>query len=512
MWRDSLLRRYVAIGLSVCFAFQVTGCSSWTSQTQPPAEVLTKKSVTLIRVTMVDGARMYVHDPHVVNDTLTGYRLPASEKNRGEQLAIPTSEIRYIEVYKTETGKTILLVAGISLAVLLIAVAATDPWGNWGSGGSDTASCPLVYSWDGTTWRLDSGTFGGAVMPALQRTDLDNLVYARPEHGRLRLRLANELQETDYVDAVSVLAVDHPPDASVLPDASGKPLLYVVRAAVRPTTAQNDAGDDVLSRVRASDDRVWESGLRQRDPSHPTERRDGIVVTFARPVDSQAAGLVIEARNTPWASYLMGRLARAWGRDITRWYDPVTAATSGRRVGTPLAEHGALTVQVRVNGAWERKGEVLEIGPELSKRVVLPLDLSAVPGDRIEIRLESIPSLWMVDYVGLGALAPAGDLTRELPLEQARRADGEDVRPRLAAEDGDYWIMQRGDVAELSVPVPPVPAGLRRSYVLKSSGWYRLPGADTAAADTALLRAFASPDGPAILAVEAANDALARLR
>lgn len=69
------------------------------------------------------------------------------------------------------------------------------------NGGSDqTYSCPLVYSWDGQRWRLDSGTFGGAIMPALARTEVDNLLHAVPVGDSLRLRITNELNETDHLD------------------------------------------------------------------------------------------------------------------------------------------------------------------------------------------------------------------------------------------------------------------------------------------------------------------------
>jgi hypothetical protein len=51
-----------------------------------------------------------------------------------------------------------------------------------------STSGPLVYSWDGRRWRLDSGTFGGAIMSASTRTDVDNLLYATAVNDTLPLR------------------------------------------------------------------------------------------------------------------------------------------------------------------------------------------------------------------------------------------------------------------------------------------------------------------------------------
>jgi hypothetical protein len=42
-----------------------------------------------------------------------------------------------------------------------------------------------------------------------------------PPIACFRLKVANELRETDYVDALHVLAVDHEAGLAVAPDASG---------------------------------------------------------------------------------------------------------------------------------------------------------------------------------------------------------------------------------------------------------------------------------------------------
>jgi hypothetical protein len=58
-------------------------------------------------------------------------------------------------------------------------------------------------------------------MAALERTDLDNLDLATPADGILRLKVTNERKETDYLDALRVVAVDHDPGVVVAPDPSG---------------------------------------------------------------------------------------------------------------------------------------------------------------------------------------------------------------------------------------------------------------------------------------------------
>jgi hypothetical protein len=517
MWHDSVVRRVVASGLSVALLLQVSGCTGWSTQQQPPAQLLAEKSYTKLRVTRINDKRVEVYSPRIVDDTLVGYRSLPVEGKEGEAkpVSIALADIKSVEVHKVQTGKTVLLVIGIGLTVALIVAAASADYGigsGGGGGGEYYGSCPLLYSWDGKNWRLDSGTFGGAIMPALQRTDLDNLVYVKPQANTLRLRIVNELEETEYVDALSIVAVDHRPGVSVLPDANGSPELHAVASPAAPIVARDDAGRNMLGHVRASDGVFWESPLRTRDPASPADARDGVQMTFKRPQGGASTLLVLEAQNTPWSAYLMTQLVRAWGRNVAQWYDRATSATVAKQVAPALADGAFLMVQVRVNGQWETRGRVFETGPEVAKRVALPLDLTGVTGETVEVRLESIPNFWLVDYAALGIADSSPFRTRELELTSAVRSDGEDVRQLLALEDQSFFVMEQGEQAELTVAVPPVSPGRLRSYLAKTSGWYRIHGAESADPDRALLEKVAAPQGASRAAIQLTNDALARLR
>jgi hypothetical protein len=514
MWRDSLVRRAIASVLGLSLLIQVTGCSSWHARQDPPAQVVAEKSYKVLRVTRTDGTRVTVYEPKLQQDTLVGQTHPRGSTMTAAEVRVAVSDIQSLEVRRANTGGTVLLVAGIGATLIIVTAIALSNMDiglgdGWGGGSS---SCPLIYSWDGHQWRLDSGTFGGAVMPALQRTDQDNLVYATPSRGTLRLKLANELRETDYIDALSILAVDHPKGVSILPDAAGGPALHSVRQPQVPLAARDDAGRDQLPRVGVSDGFVWESDLRPRDPANPADATDGLTLAFQRPANAASGTLVLDVRNTVWAAYLMRHLVRSWGREVSRWYDPATSDRVAQRLGPILANEGFLTVQVRVNGEWETRVRVWEIGPELSKRVAMPLDLSGLVGDTVELRLQSIPNFWLVDYAGLDLSSPAPFSVRRLPLDRALHDNGTDVRPLLAAEDGAYLIMRQGESAELAVKVPPVPAGMARSYLARATGWYRIEGAEGAEPDVALLDALNAPGGPTIEAIRLANEALALLR
>jgi hypothetical protein len=494
-------------------------CVSWKTQPVSPDQVVAKKP-DQVRLTMAGGGKVVVVGPAIVGDSLVGAPAEANPKQIAQRIAISLSDIRSVEVQRVNAGKTAALIAGVGLTALIV-VAAADCCGpdfkpapsggsGGGSGGGDGYpgySCPLVYSWDGNSWRLDSGTFGGAVAPALARTDVDNLMYATAQNGVLRLRVANELNETEYVDALSVLAVDHAPGLTVAPGGDGR--IYAIGKLAPPLSARDDRGADALPRVRAPDGWGWESSPSGRDTSIVADIRDGIELAFLKPATNEAR-LVVNGNNTPWAAHLTQELVAAHGRETGAWYDSLAAFPSlARGLREMMAREAFLGVSVWSAGRWEHQGYIWEAGPEILKRQVFPVDLSRVEGDTVRIRLESAPSFWLIDHVALGASESGPIEVRELRAEGAVDRSGADVTPLISSLDGRHYVMENGVSAELHFRAPDVPAERARTYLLRSSGWYRIHTPEIKPPDVALLRkVLTEPYGASRMAVARMNDAM----
>ena len=85
-------------------------------------------------------------------------------------------------------------------------------------------------------------------------------------------------------------------------------------------------------------------------------------------------------------------------------------------------------------------------------------------------------------------------------------AERDDV---LAAIDGRALRLEPGETRAVSYRVPPVPAGKSRSYLLRSTGWYRIHMPATADPQVVLLhRLMTEPDAVSRYAVSRMNDAL----
>jgi len=508
--------RPVALLLAV---LTLGGCMTWRPAPTPPREFLAARTATVVRARLQGGGRLVLFRPRVVNDTLYG-----SLRGSSHDVALPLSEVAGVEVEQVHAGRTVLLMAAIGATALVVANAISDatkdppappppsnPYDNCGATGCVTFSCPLVYAWDGAAWRLSSGTFGGAITRGLQRTDVDNLDFAAPDEGVLRLRVANELSETDYLDALSVLAVDADSGLTVAPDPGGG--LHTLGALAAPVTARDFGGGDALARVREADGWNWESRLGTRDTARAEDLRDGLVVEFVRPRGAARAHLVLDANSSPWSALMLGEFVRAHGAATQAWYDSLdTRPAVARATGARLAREAFLTAAVRTPAGWAPQGIFWEAGPEVVKRQVLDLDLSAVAGDTVAVRLESAPSFWMVDKVSIDFTADRPVVAHELPLLSARDSTGVDVAPLIAAADDRYFVLAHGDNARLRLAVPTRPAGTSRTYILRTTGWYRIDTPNDGAPNVAGLDAL----GRDRLAVSRAsvtllNAALARL-
>jgi hypothetical protein len=119
---------------ALMLAAYLPACTSYQATTQPVAEVTAAPTPPKhLRVTTTDGAVVEVDDPRVANDTLYGstWTTGAGGKQSAGVITIPISDIRTVEVRKSDGTKTLLLVGGI-VAVLIVGTVSCSNSGSYG--------------------------------------------------------------------------------------------------------------------------------------------------------------------------------------------------------------------------------------------------------------------------------------------------------------------------------------------------------------------------------------------
>ncbi|HEX5818926.1 MAG TPA: hypothetical protein VFY20_08600, partial [Gemmatimonadales bacterium] len=175
------------------------------------------------------------------------------------------------------------------------------------------------------------------------------------------------------------------------------------------------------------------------------------------------------------------------------------------------ATEASLAVSIWRDGAWQPAGQLWEVGPELGKRQVLPIDLAGVTGATVRVRLESAPSFWLLDRVGADYSDDLPVTLTPLPIARMEMPGSFDPAGLVRATDREYLSIEPTQVAELAVPVPPLRVGMARTFLVRSSGWYRVHGDETAPPEHELLTQLQQP-GPyaaSRTAVGLMNEALA---
>lgn len=365
-----------------------------------------------------------------------------------------------------------------------------------------SGSCPMIWTWDGRGFRFITDVLGvsplgvqigeGKFFPA----DHDEYVLLPPgslveSDGKLEIRVTQELAEVAYLDAVKLLAVDHPDSIEVFtnekfsvpaPDFR----LWGVRERVYPRAARDHAGRDVLPRLAKRDgeyvDKLPRAARRGVAGMHALD------LDFGQAAPANDAALVLSG----WVDWADGSTYLGHSQE-----DP-------RGLVMPY-------VQVKdARGQWVTAVENMGVPAGLPKTVVIDLAGRFLSPSR-EVRIvTNMCVYWDEIFLAEGAAAPRATTTVLTASADVRfrgfariEVDPAGVRPQrffydhpvpyapwtqtpglytrygdvtelLADVDDRFVVIGPGDEVRLRFnarALPPLPAGSKRTYVLGVDGW-----------------------------------------
>jgi hypothetical protein len=391
-------------------------------------------------------------------------------------VSVPLSEIQLIWVKRVDKGKTflynalaiggILVVTGV-VAAILINQSMSHMFDN-------VKSCPFIFSFDGEQYVFDAEPYGTAICPALKRTEWVAMDHLREVHGEYRVRIANELDETQHTDELKLVVVDHPRGMKVAPDAQGR--FHGFSKLLAPVRAYDRAGRDIRPFLAAEDNSFWFSQVEGRDPSKPEDLRDEITLEFPRPAGAAQVRLLANAWTTHWGSSMASTFLALPGRSLPGVYAEMNRRGPFYEKYMNWAKNEELfllKIWVETKDGWKVRGVMNGGGPFVSKDKAYVLDISDVAGETLKIRLRPPVNFWMLNY--LAADYGSDTPLRATELEAARASDrtGQDVRAKIAAvDDNDLSTGVRGDWSEAVFTTPARITGLERTVFVKATGYY----------------------------------------
>ena len=394
-------------------------------------------------------------------------------------------------------------------------------------------SCPFLYTWNGATFTFISDVLGttplglpmapGVFVPF----DHDEYVKVRgdqlvPRGGRLEVAVTEELREVTYLDRLRLHAIDHPAGVEIQPNEgfAFPPFpphhVHTFRTIVPPARAVANAGtpdeQDVTAAI-GSVDGEYAAPFRAlpwvfKGLAAPWS----LDLTLAETPEQRAALAAapqIRLALTGWFQWSDASVNVAAARHPTIEFEPpllwVPArpgeagavdgwVPAGPPIGFPAGKTKTLVVDVT--------GLLRRDDPRLRMTTTLQLSWDAI---RVVLDADDAPFVdtplepLSAELAYRGFSAPLPDPSGALPERfdwdalapprwnphPGRYTRYGDVAPLLGAADDRYVIFGAGDCVRAAfdaAPLPPLPPGWTRDWLLFLDGWAKDRDPNTAAA------------------------------
>ena len=470
------------IALVLMSLLSLSGCSVKKVEKIPIATVQQPEKEKIVGVTTIKGEDVSFDPPgaSIANGTLS-----ATVKKTPYSVQLDQVQRVWLERKEKSTARTVGLIAVVAVGTIAIVagvIAATKQ------------SCPFVYSWNGTEYVFDAEPYGGAISRGLEKDDFSELGQLQEQSGLYRLRVTNEVDETQFTNLTELWVVDHPAGTRVVPDILGK--LHTVTAPYAPLSARDASGKDLLPWLRATDRLIWEPPA---VPDAGGNLQSDIVMTFPKPAGGAQVKLVANAATGLWGSYMIKQMVALRGRDLGAWYRTIDESKPARDalLAWEVREQlYALKIEVEEPSGWVVRGILPGTGPFISKDRIVPLDVSHVQGDQLHIRIRPPAGFWALNSFAVDYTPDRALTMQTIKPATARDLQGTDVLADLVASDDRYVAMPNvGDTADLTFRAPPPRPGTDRAVFLHSRGYYKLHLTGTGEPDTKMLDAIENVPG-----------------
>jgi hypothetical protein len=379
------------------------------------------------------------------------------------------------------------------------------------------ASCPVIFTWDGTKFAFVADCMGGGGLGFLVAPgtygppDPTERVRIPPEllkarDGHYEVRLIEPLEEVCYADRLALTAVDHPADAEAHPDerfggASLPPpaeRVYAFRTAeaVLPARAKDLRGADVLDALSRAD-RVYAEGFDlHRDLLGFTAAEHGVELDFTGRVPALAEGERLVLLLDGWIEYGYSRTFYAAAGAGVAPISPTLEVPDGKGgwkpgfaegggdIGYPAGTPRTMTADVT--------GVVTAAAPRFRIRTNLEIYWDRIRlfvdrGEKGIVRTTAAPVSADLRFAGFPReVSPDGRLPKmhdyalmdpSVPGFKALRGAYTrfgDVLPLVTKADDRSVIFRNGEEIALRFRVadfPPLQEGWTRTFLLETEGW-----------------------------------------
>jgi hypothetical protein len=384
-----------------------------------------------------------------------------------DSITLAWSAFSGAEIYIPDKAKTTAsyLIPGIGIPVLVIGgsillVAAT--------------SCPLVYTMNEDRETFIGEIFGGAVYSSMERDDYLPLPGFHANQGKLTIRIANKLEEVQYINFADLLIIQHPDSLSVLAGKDGR--IHSFASPRVPIVATTFANADVTSLVNEKDE---SSFMFDEVPSETGDSCafNSLCLRFSVPADLDTGKLIIRAGNSLWGDFTYSQFIGLFGNTYDNWIREQSKLPPDANITWMKDQKFALMVYVDTGDGWKYVDYFDMVGPLGARDMIMQIPLAKKRTDNytneVRIKLESGYNFWELDYAGFDCTPDVECKVFEQHPSSVMSDAGEDLTPLVSGIDEHFYIQDHiGDAGTFVFDDIRVPSGMANTMILRARGYY----------------------------------------
>jgi len=310
----------------------------------------------------------------------------------------------------------------------------------------------------------------------LQRSELSKLNVLKEVDGKYKIMVKNEVEETQYLDEMSLYIADHPTGYEVISDLDGN--FHTIKNPKNPILAEDENGLDLSKFISKQDNLFWQTKLPVENYQSRNNLRHKLTFVFPKPSNEKNAKLIINAGTSLWGSNMIREMLMLYGDNVDTWYEKIDDSDIERNQMMQFIEREELyllKLLVKEGENWADQGLISGGGPFISETRVYNIDLNSVKGDSLEIQLNPPHGFWTLDYIAMEYENHPEPVVNEIPLSKAIDHDENDISKILLSTDDNYHIMPKvGDYFLAEFDAPLKSDNSDRTVFLKSTGYYEI--------------------------------------
>ena len=191
------------------------------------------------------------------------------------------------------------------------------------------------------------------------------------------------------------------------------------------------------------------------------------------PAGIKKAALVLSVKNTRWLEYVHSELVKQFGSYYPSFIKKQYKKSASQLLEWSKNQQIPLQVSVKTKTGWQTVADLNSTGLATTREVVVPLDLSNVADNLIQIKLSSGFMFWDIDYAAIDFSNDKKFEVENVSPAVATDETGKNVLQQILKNDGQYLEQPLpGNVTTIEYKCKPQPVNTSRSYILHTYGYY----------------------------------------